>query len=230
MQSADKIRAEFDQVALRLDEQQKKDFSWEARHYALIHDLLDRMPTPCRAALDVGCGLGAVTSQLAERAEHVLAIDISPEMIRVAHERFRDQPAVEFQVADLLAWEIPLEGFDWIVSKTALHHMPLGAGLEKMKVGLRAGGALLVIDKYEPEHKAGRAGPLVAAVKRLVKRFGRRLLRARPAHKEMKWGHDPGETYMSLSEVYRVCHEVVPGAEIRIHEHKHLCSILWFRP
>jgi ubiquinone/menaquinone biosynthesis C-methylase UbiE len=234
MESADKIRAEFDEIALRVDQEQNKDFSWEEKHDSLTRELLEHLPIPCGYALDVGCGLGAVTSKLAQRVERVLAVDISPEMIRVARERFKDRTNIEFLVADLLAWKIPSEIFDCIVSKTALHHMPLDAALEKMKAGLRPGCALLILDKYEPERKQGLALVALGAVRKQMKRFGRvlqrRILKAGHTRKHMRWGHDSGETYLSMSEVYRICRDMLPGAEIRTYKSGHFYSIIWYKP
>src|SRR6185503_6105338 len=56
--------------------------------------------------LDVATGTGKVAADLHLRAQpggSVLAVDISPAMIRVAQRRFGDRPGLEFVVGDALA-------------------------------------------------------------------------------------------------------------------------------
>ena len=49
--------------------------------------------------LDAGCGPGALTEWLVEHGAAVNAVDVSPEMVRIARERVGDR--VRVQVADL---------------------------------------------------------------------------------------------------------------------------------
>jgi SAM-dependent methyltransferase len=55
-----------------------------------------------RRVLDVGCGTGSSTAPLFARGYSVLACDISPEMVRIAREKFPEH-ADSFQVADMRA-------------------------------------------------------------------------------------------------------------------------------
>ena len=48
--------------------------------------LLAHVPERCKRALDVGCGAGALTRQLAARSGHVLGVDLSPKMLDRARE------------------------------------------------------------------------------------------------------------------------------------------------
>jgi hypothetical protein len=49
---------------------------------------------------------------LAQRAQHVLALDLSPEMIRVAQERSTRFNNIEYQIADVLKCQLPANQFD----------------------------------------------------------------------------------------------------------------------
>jgi magnesium-protoporphyrin O-methyltransferase len=73
--------------------------------------------------LDAGCGTGALSLEAAERGATVLAIDLSPTMIALAHDRTRGRPgpgSVEFRVGDMLD---PASGeFDHIVAMDSLIH------------------------------------------------------------------------------------------------------------
>jgi len=70
---------------------------------------------------------------LATRAEPVLTLDVSPRMIRLTRERSRQYANSEFQVADAVLWEFPVNHFDCIVLIATLHHLPLEAMFTKNK-------------------------------------------------------------------------------------------------
>src|SRR5882762_3164379 len=112
------IQADFDRLAL-LDAE-----GWtQNNHYHNF--LLRHVPNGCENALEVGCGTGAFARRLAERARHVTALDLSPEMIRVARSRSAECANIEFQVADALAWDFPVAHLDCMVNIATLHHLPL---------------------------------------------------------------------------------------------------------
>lgn len=77
--------------------------------------------------LDVGCGDGKITAQIADRvsAGSVVGVDPSKDMIDFAANHFPPQshPNLRFEVAD--ARSLPLRGeFDLVVSFNALHWVP----------------------------------------------------------------------------------------------------------
>src|SRR5438128_2452777 len=70
-------------------------------------------------------------------------------MMRLARERSRQYAQSEFQVADAVLWEFPVDHFECIVSIATLHHLPLEAMLTNMKDALRVNGVLLILDLYQ---------------------------------------------------------------------------------
>jgi trans-aconitate methyltransferase len=67
--------------------------------------------------LDVGCGTGHLTAQIAASGAHVTGVDRSPEMIAQAHAA---HPAVRFEIADVR--ELGFRGeFDAVFSNATLH-------------------------------------------------------------------------------------------------------------
>jgi len=98
--------------------------------------------------LDVGCGDGKVTAELARGVSKgaVTGIDSSPDMIRFARKTFpaSKTPNLEFHVMD--ARHIQFERtFDLIFSNAALHWVEdHPAFLRGAAAGLRAGGRLVV--------------------------------------------------------------------------------------
>ncbi|HEX6239214.1 MAG TPA: class I SAM-dependent methyltransferase, partial [Acidimicrobiales bacterium] len=74
------------------------------QHYH--HTPLSSGPQRPRRALDVGCGNGVFARRLAERCDHVVALDRDPDTLEVARRHSAD-PAVEYLEGDLLT--APLE-------------------------------------------------------------------------------------------------------------------------
>jgi trans-aconitate 2-methyltransferase len=98
--------------------------------------------------LDVGCGDGKVTAELARVIPKgvVTGIDSSPEMIRFARKTFpaSEMPNLEFHVMDARQIRFDRE-FDLIFSNAALHWVEdHPAFLRGASAGLRSGGRLVV--------------------------------------------------------------------------------------
>jgi SAM-dependent methyltransferase len=70
--------------------------------------------------LDLGCGTGTLTAELARYGAHVVGVDSSPEMIDAAREKYAE---LRFEVADGQALAYTSE-FDAVFSNAALHWMP----------------------------------------------------------------------------------------------------------
>lgn len=202
-----------------------------AAHNDHYHSLLLRhFPANCHNVLEVGCGTGAFARRLAERAAHVLALDLSPEMIRLARERSSQFPNVEFQLADVLELTLPDGSFDCIASIATLHHLPLREVLLKMKAALKPGGVLLVLDLFERAGLSDSISNLLAipvSVSLRLIHHGRLLPRREV--REAWAAHEVHDLYPTMREVHALCDEILPGAKIR----KHLLwrySIVWQKP
>jgi trans-aconitate 2-methyltransferase len=109
---------------------------WDASGYAGISGLQQAMATEVLAllrldgserVLDVGCGNGKVTAEIASRVPNgtVLGVDSSADMIAAASHQFGPEvrPNLRFEVAD--ARQLPFRHeFDLVVSFNALHWVP----------------------------------------------------------------------------------------------------------
>ncbi|HVQ37001.1 MAG TPA: class I SAM-dependent methyltransferase [Pyrinomonadaceae bacterium] len=217
------VQQDFDRIALV-----SEDGGAHNDHY---HNLLLRhFPAHCHNALEIGCGTGAFARRMAERSKHVLALDLSPEMIRLARERSAQFSNIEFQLADVLKLSLPAESFDCIASIATLHHLPLTEVLLKMKAALKPNGLLLILDLFEP---AGLSDSLLnlAAIPVSVALRLRHHGRLLPKREERDaWAaHEVHDLYPTMRDVNALCASVLPGAQIR----KHLLwrySIVWQKP
>ena len=140
----DRIRADFDRIAL-VEEDARN-------HNSRYHRVLWKgVPAYCQEALKIGCGTGAFARLLAERAGHVLALDLSPNMIRIAAEQSAQDPNIDFQEGDVMDWRFSPGHFDCIASIATFHHLPLEEVLPKPTKALKPGGTLLILDLYTAE-------------------------------------------------------------------------------
>jgi ubiquinone/menaquinone biosynthesis C-methylase UbiE len=75
----------------------------QTRGQHFYEDALNFLPQGADRALDVGCGSGILSLQLADHVNHVVGLDISPSMIAIAkaHQTKLKKKNVDFVVADL---------------------------------------------------------------------------------------------------------------------------------
>ncbi len=102
-----------------------------------------------RRVLDLGCGSGELSTQLAAMGARVTGVDLSPELIAVARTRAElDGVAgsTEFLVADVEAAGVPGSGYDVVVAWQVLHHVSLAPALAAIRGALRPGGLLVTME------------------------------------------------------------------------------------
>jgi trans-aconitate 2-methyltransferase len=129
---------------------------WSGRDYARVSSLQRSVAAETLAGLvvhgtervlDVGCGDGFLTRQIADRLTggYIVGVDASPRMVTAAGEGGASAPAGPvFVCAD--ARRLPFAGtFDMVVSFNALHWVPrLGEALAGIATVLRPGGRALI--------------------------------------------------------------------------------------
>lgn len=92
-------------------------------------------PKPGEEILDLGCGDGVLTAQIAERGSYVLGVDASPEMVEAARNR-----GVAAQLIDATQLSFQRR-FDAVFSNAALHWIhDQPALLRGVAQGLKPGG------------------------------------------------------------------------------------------
>ncbi len=111
--------------------------------------------------LDVGCGTGVlIPFYLSRNAAEITALDLSPEMIRLAREKF-PQEKIRFICGDADTAEVG-NGFDAIVIYNAFPHIPdPGRTIRHLGSLLKIGGILTVAhgmsrEKVDAHHHSER--------------------------------------------------------------------------
>ena len=214
------IQTDFDRIALV-----SPDGSIHNNHYHNF--LLRHLPSKCQSVLEIGCGKGEFSRRLAETSERVLALDLSPEMVRIARELSAPLPHIDFQMADVMTYDLPPEGFDCIASIATLHHLPLREILLKMKAALKPGGVLLILDLFEPAGLGDALlNPLAVSVSAGLRLIHHGRLRSSRAAREAWAAHERHDIYLTMNDLRILCSEILPGAKIK----KHLLwrySVMW---
>ncbi len=130
--------------------------------------LLELLPADLqgRRILDAGCGTGALAIEAARRGAHVVAIDLSPTLVNLAHERSAmnfGHGHVEFRVGDML--DPALGDFDHVVAMDSLIHYK-AADVVRVLAGLAARTRESLVFTFAPRtrplavmHAVGRLLP-----------------------------------------------------------------------
>lgn len=218
-----KIRNDFDRIALHDQE------GWDHNnHYHRF--LLNQLPVQCNTALDIGCGTGEFSRLLAQRVKRVMAIDLSPNMIEVAKQRSGEFPTIDFQVADVMKWELPAEQFDVIVSIATLHHLPVERLLPKLKAALKPGGRLVILDLLDHENLRDQLSDVVAVpLNWLFQMLKNRHIQPSPEAAAAMREHLRTDQYLTFSQARQIYSSVFHEAKVR----KHLFwrySTVWQKP
>jgi ubiquinone/menaquinone biosynthesis C-methylase UbiE len=107
--------------------------------------------------LDLACGPGIVAEAVSPLVREVAGIDATPEMIRLAQERFERAHLTNGSFRVAWAEALPFDGaeFDGVIARLLFHHLPdLAAVLREVRRVLRPSGHLYVADVLssdEPE-------------------------------------------------------------------------------
>ena len=148
----DAIRNEFDRRA----DSGERSVAWNDA-IEIIADFAQLKPTD--RVLDVACGGGTLTFQLASRCAYAAGVDLSENMIALAseHEIETGVDNVSFQVGDADSLEFEDGSFNRVVCRLGLHHFSDPArALREMTRLVTTPGYLIIADLISSEGQASR--------------------------------------------------------------------------
>ena len=210
-QTRETLQADFDRIALLAAE------TWN--HNTHYHQfLLSHVPKYCQRILEIGCGTGEFSRLLAQRAEEVVAIDLSPQMIRVAQQSSAHQTNMNFVLDDVVTYDLPEDHFDCIVSLTTLHHLPMDTILKKATKALKPKGIFLCLDLYQRSSLKELLSDVVAYPSSIFLRLVKTGKALPPIEiREAYALHDKTDVFLTVPQIQRICAVEMPGALVRRH-------------
>ena len=139
----DSSRAYFDELAGRFGKDYVPGRSWKALAEALIKVL------NYQVVADLGAGEGTLAQLLAQRAEKVIAVDLSPKMVEFGQNLATQNGLanLEYRIGDIEDPPIDANSLDLAILSQALHHAerPQRALDAAFRI-LKPGGRLIVLD------------------------------------------------------------------------------------
>lgn len=149
----DKTRAYFDELAGRFGKDYVPGRSWKGLAEALIKTL------NYDVVADLGAGEGTLSQLLAQRARHVIAVDLSPKMVEYGQALAKQNGLdnLEYREGDIEAPPIKARTLDLAILSQALHHAehPQKA-LDAAFQALKPGGRLIVLDLLQHQFEQAR--------------------------------------------------------------------------
>lgn len=149
----DSSRAYFDELAGRFGKDYVPGRSWKALAEALIKVL------NYQVVADLGAGEGTLAQLLAQRAEKVIAVDLSPKMVEFGQNLAAQNGLanLEYRIGDIEDPPIEPESLDLAILSQALHHAerPQRA-LDAAYRILKPGGRLIVLDLLQHHFEEAR--------------------------------------------------------------------------
>lgn len=113
-----------------------------------------------RKVIDVGCGEGYGPAMLGEVADSVLGIDLAPEVVAHARERYSSEK-ISFEVMDVNRLEVPDGAFDLAVSFQVVEHLVDESGyFSELARVLKPGGLAFLTTPNRLTISPGREKPI----------------------------------------------------------------------
>lgn len=113
-----------------------------------INTLLAYIPLEGAEVLEIGCGSGRITRDIARHARHVMAIDTDLNTLSRAREEI-SADNISFQAVEPEKLPFPHSSFDLVLYSLSLHHLPLHQMAEHLILAtevVRPDGVIAIIE------------------------------------------------------------------------------------
>ena len=122
-----------------------KIWNWESPagklRWARRVKMLSRHLAPGMSVLELGCGTGYFTRELARSGADIVAIDVSPELLEIAKANC-STPNVRYEIKNAYELSYPDGAFNSVVGSSVLHHLEIDAALREVYRVLKPGGTI----------------------------------------------------------------------------------------
>jgi len=103
--------------------------------------MLSRHLQPGMRVLELGCGTGYFTRELARSGADIVAIDVSPELLQIAKANC-SMPNVRYEIQNAYELSYPDRVFNSVVGSSVLHHLEIDEALREIYRVLKPGGTI----------------------------------------------------------------------------------------
>jgi ubiquinone/menaquinone biosynthesis C-methylase UbiE len=141
----DRLKSEIEHGKYVLAHGSGEIWNWETPagklRWARRVKMLSSHLQPGQKVLELGCGTGYFTRELAATGAQITAVDISPDLLEVAR---RECPNgnTTFEIQNACALTYPDETFDSVVGSSVLHHLEIDDALREIARVLKPGGSI----------------------------------------------------------------------------------------
>ena len=111
-------------------------FRWKRRV-----EMLTDFVKPESTLLELGCGTGYFTKEIAKTNANIVAIDISPDLLKIAKENVPYQN-VSFKEENAYNMTFEDNQFDYILGSSVLHHLDIKKAISEIYRVLKVGGIM----------------------------------------------------------------------------------------
>lgn len=145
-QSLESKKSWYSQVAIAYDKSRPRYPS------QLIDEILQITQLEQNSSLlEIGCGPGIATTQLAELGFSIVAIEPSAESANLAKEKCQNYSNVEIINTTFEEWNLKPETFDAVVATTSFHWLDRNLATKKSAAALKANGFLILLWNTPPQ-------------------------------------------------------------------------------
>ena len=141
----ERIAREIQHGRFLAEHKAREIWNWEGRagklRWARRVKMIGAHLKPGMTILELGCGAGYFTKELARSGAEIVAVDVSADLLEIAK---ANCPAsnVRYEIQDACALTYSNATFDSVVGSSILHHLEIEPAMEEIRRVLKPGGTI----------------------------------------------------------------------------------------